>query len=408
MSIGMILKVFSDCCVCFAILGAFPAVFAHSYSLLLPALLCGAVAGMASFLKSAGKERLSRSCVLLTLPCLLMAGTFNEMLILFPVIIYTSAAVLRGQLHLEYYAYRQYFLRSLILLGALYVCLCAFSFMESLAPSEPSVIDASVTLRYSLVHLICGVVLQRQLRLGMANQSRGNHAQLAAMLGGTGAVLLGFLVAEPLLRKGATTLFQAILSLALSAIMAVLELFFSLLDQVELNTMYEEVAQRRGDIEPGFITMVASQIQQSLQEDESRSLWWIVLVAIILLVAITIMLASFRRQTIVLASEEIVTKLGTPEAVKKQSRRSARGKVRHYYREFLRMEKKRGLELKKNYTTEDILMRVSSDTNSDAASFLRQLYLQARYDTDSETTREMAEQARTALRRSRGGTNSDT
>ena len=88
---------------------------------------------------------------------------------------------------------------------------------------------------------------------------------------------------------------------------------------------------------------------------------------------------------------------------RRDSRRSNRGKVRHYYREFLKMENRRGLKLQKHYTTEDILLRISGDTDREGAAELREFYLLARYDERNDITPEQAEAAKLALRRSRGG-----
>ena len=47
MSVLMILKIFSDCCICFALLASGPVVF--SLPPLIPALICGIAAGCGCF-----------------------------------------------------------------------------------------------------------------------------------------------------------------------------------------------------------------------------------------------------------------------------------------------------------------------------------------------------------------------
>lgn len=406
MSIGILLKIFSDCCVCFAILGAFPSVIQYSYPLLWPALLCGVAAGLASFLSEKGKPVLSRLCVVIPFVSLLTVGGWLEVIILLPVLAYTVAVIFRGRLQLEYYTFRQYFLRSLLLLGALFLALSAFSFLENFAGEGESVIRAEVTLRYGIVHLLCGVILQRQLRLGMGRRGQGGVGQIAVMLGGTGVVIAGFLVAEPLLRRGATVVFKTVIGTIFGVIMAGLELFTSLLDQLEIEAMNEQVEQARGDDHLVSMGQLGEQVQQVVQNEEAgRSLWWVVLVAAVLIIAMVLMFLTFRKKSGETHSEETVNVVTLPEKGKNQPRRSNRAKVRQLYREFLRQEKKRGLLLKQDYTSEDILRRVSADTDEQAAAALRELYIQARYNDHHEISRAQVEAAKSALKKSRGGAN---
>lgn len=406
MSIALILKIFSDCCVCFAILGAFPAAFPFSYPLLLPALACALVSGLAAALHAKGRPRLSRACALLCLPALAFAPSPAEAVIILPIVVYSAAVILRGLFRLEYYSYRQYFLRSLALVGALFLVLSAFSVLEGIGGGEERIIHAGITLRYGLVHLLCGVALQRRLRLGTDSRAHGSAAQMAAMLGGTGVVICGFLAAEPLLRRGAASVFQTVMSLLLSAVLGLLELFSSLLDQVELQQMREQVAEHREDTLPSYnLGIVADQIQQNTQTaSEEPSLWWVVPVSLVLIAAMVLMLRSFRKKAAAPATEQTVSAVApTPE--KKQPRRSNRARVRQLYRDFLRQEKKRGLSLRGDYTSLDILGRVSADTDAEAAGKLREIYLRARYDENCEISRRQLDEAKAALKKSRGGAN---
>lgn len=405
MGVGMLLKVFSDCCICFAILGAFPSVIPYSYPLLWPALLCGLAAGLAAFLREKGQRVLSCLCVILPFASLLFIGERMEVLILIPVLLYTALVILRGRLQLEYYSYRQFFKRTIFLLGGLFLALSAFHFLEGLSGEEELLIHAEVTLRYTVVHLLCGVILQRQLRLGMENRGRGGAGQIAAMLGGTGVVIFGFLVAEPLLRKGASVVLKTVISAIFGVAMAGLDIFNSALDKVEIGQMNQQVQDAKNDRLPAQSTALHDMIQQNVEQEEvTRSLWWVVLVVAVLLIAMGLMFFTFRKKGGAVYSEETVAKVAVPNKGKTEPRRSNRSKIRQTYREFLRQERKRGLVLKKDYTSEDILQRVSEDTNEDAAAELRALYIYARYNETGEVTREQVEAAKTALKRARGGT----
>lgn len=404
MSIWMILKVFSDACVIFGILGAFPTAFAYSGSLLIPALLCGVGVGVAASVQDAGWGRLRWLGGILPLGWLYFAPA-GETLILLPVIGYALLVILRGQFRLEYYGYRQNFKQSLILTGALYIILSMFSYLEGISNSDIRTIEAEVTLRYGIVHLITGVILLRQLRLGLTRTAQGSRGQIAAILTGTGTVILGFLAAEPYLRKGASAVLNSLLSMVASAVMVVYNLITKLVDQIEVQQMQEQVQEIRQDSGiPAMGPVFQQMVEQVNQGSEEASNWWVFLVLVVLVIAMALMLKSFRKRGGETMTHEIVQTLNAPKQEQKDPRRSNRGKVRHYYREFLRMEKKRGLKLRKDLTTEDILRRISNDTDVAAASELRGIYIRARYNRNHDVTREQVDAAKRALKRSRGGT----
>lgn len=401
----IILKVFGDVCMCFAILDAFPGAFGHSYSLFLPAILCACGAGGAAALKEKGKERLLWLALVLPVSSLFIVRGIGEVWILLPVVAYTAVVILRGQLTLEYYSYRQYFLRSLTLLGGLYLLLSMFSFMEGIGPDEARTIFPQSTLRFGLVYLLTGVILLRQLRLGMAENCQGNRGQMIAVLGGTGLVLSGFVAAEPMLRKGVGSVFKLILTAVFSLVIYVFDLFASLLNQVELQAMNEQIQQHREEADLPVMGPVYQYIMQSARtEEEGRSYWYVILVLAVLAAAMFLMLKMFRRKTVQADAGEIVREVSPPSFGKKEPRRSNRGKVRHYYREFLKMERKRGLKFRKNMTTADILEKISPSTDTAAATELREIYLYARYNDRVEITPAQVDAARDALKRSRGGT----
>lgn len=403
MSIWMILKVFSDTCVIFSILGAFPTAFTYSYSLLIPALLCGIGVGIAAALQDAGRARLRWLGALLPLSWLYFAPA-GEKLILLPAIGYALLVIHRGLFRLEYYSYRQNFKQSLILVGAMYIILSMFSYLEGISYSDIRTIQAEVTLRYGIVHLIAGILLLRQLRLGLTRTAQGSRGQVAAILTGTGGVILGFLAAEPYLRKGASAVLNSLLSVVASGVMVVYNLITTLVDQIEVQKMQEQVQDIRQDSGiPAMGPVFQQMVEQATQGSEEPSVWWVALVLAILVIAMALMLKSFRKQGGEEMSHEIVETLNAPKQEQRESRRSNRGKVRHYYREFLRMEKKRGLKLRKDLTTEDILQRISQDTEETAAAELRSVYIRARYNKNCDITREQVEAAKSALKRSRGG-----
>ena len=207
-----------------------------------------------------------------------------------------------------------------------------------------------------------------------------------------------------MLRQGAAAVFKGILTAVFSVIMFLLNAFQSLLDNVELQAMQEQVQAHRETGDTPFMGPVVQYIQEATRSGpEEESYWWVWLVAAVAAVAMYLLLRSYRRGSNSVASPETVTALEAEDFGRRDSRRSNRGKVRHYYREFLKMERKRGMKLRKDYTTADILQRISQDTDPEGAGELRSIYLAARYDERTEITAEQAEAARLALRRSRGG-----
>lgn len=397
MSMWISVKIFSDCCVIFGILAAFPKGFPYSGLLLIPALLCAAGAGLAAFLQEHGKGRLCWLGILLPL-CSLLLAQGAQRWILLPVISYGALVILRQQFALEYYSFSASFRQSLTVVFGLYVILCMLSFLEGISESDVRTIYPDVTLRYGIVHLIVGVILQRQLRLGMENHEQGSRLQLAGMLGSTGAVIGIFLIAEPVLRKGASAVWNVVLS-AVAGVAVLISNFFESLD---FEAMQAQVKEHRANSDtPVMGTALQEMIQSARQEPETESQWWIVLLLILVAVVMVLMLRTFRKSGNPSVSQEIVEKIDIPAESRRESRRTNRGKIRHCYREYLRMEKKRGLRLRRDMTTADILERITADTNPTAASELRQLYLRARYDEKAEITREQAEAAKAALKRSR-------
>ena len=397
MSLWIFLKIFSDCCVCFGILGAFPTVFDYGPSFLIPSVLCAAGAGISAFLSDRGGKwtcligLLFPAAVSYLLPPAQYPGVI-------PVSAYCCIVILRRQFALEYYSYRLYFKRSIFLMLGLYVMLSMLAFVESMSGSEISIIHPDVTLRCAVVHLIVGIILQRQLRLGSGNAMGGRY-QIIGLLTTIALVIGVFLLAEPVLRKGAA----ALLSTALSLVLSVVMMLFNLIGGMEdAKHMYEQVNTHRGNSDTPVMGNVLSEIIQSSQTQAEEPVnWWIWLVIVLVIVVFALMLRTFRKKEAASPQVQIQESRISPRMRRNDSRRTSRGKIRHYYREYLRMEKKRGLVLKKDMTTADVLNHMTSRTNPEGAQALREIYLRARYRLSKAVTPEEAEKAKIALGKSR-------
>lgn len=399
------LKVFSDCCICFAFLGACPSLLPYSYPLALAALICGLSAGLASYFSDKGENFFSRLCTPLPLVSLLLAEGGREMFILIPVILYAAAVILRGTLQLDYYSFRRYFIRSLVLLIVMWIGVNLCNFIEDPKGIKEMLIQPGNILRYGIVHFICGITLQRQLRIGSQKHARDSRSQLLATLGGTSAVIFGFVAAEPLLRESAVKLARLLFTVLIAPIAAVIEffihLFLQVVEEVQNSELYQEALQHAEEINPAGPNTYQEMYQELIKDaPESGTPIFALLFTIIgMLTAVVLMFMVFskmRKTGDILGTERLAD---TPRRERTRFNLSPRARIRQSYRDFLKQEKRRGTKIRKDCTTEEILRRLSSGANQTAAGELRELYIRARYDETREVSRAQAEAARTALRR---------
>lgn len=402
MSAMMILKIFSDCCICFAILGSGPVKFAMP--LLLPALLCGVTAGIAAFFDRKGLDTLRRLCAALPLGCLLLAEGGAQLLILAVPAVYTASVILRGNLELEYSSYRHFFVRSLMLLGGVYVVVNIWIFLTQITNEAVFRPDAAVILRYGLVHLLCGVVLQRQLRLGVGYRAEGARRQMAMLLGTAAAIVLGFLVAEPFLRQGLGKVVRELLTLVLTPFAFLLDLAGRLIARL-MNTDKEDYDYQEFLNHWENVMMGAGQNAGQDRPHEQISIdpnaIWSVLAGVVVLVAAVLLIRSFHKRSADADAGELTGRVLAAPKKKKTPAMSNRGRVRQCYRDFLRAEKELGMKFKRSDTSQDVLSRIHARTDRPSADALRQVYLQARYDDRQNITRGQVERAKQALRGTR-------
>ena len=405
MSIAMVLKIFSDCCICFAILCAGPVEF--TVPALIPALLLGVSAGIATFLEGKGWTVLRRICGLLPFACLLLTDQLGQTFIVAVPAVYTAYVILRGNLDLEYSEFRYFFIRSMMLLGVAYIVANIWIFLTSITSEEVFRPDASVILRYGLVHVLCGVVLQRQLRLGVGNRAEGGRRQMVTLLGTAGVIVVGFLAAEPMLRKNAGAILRFVFSLIVAPFAFLGEMVVRLVSSMK-NTqkdqqIYEEFVEYWQGIMMGDRQNAGIPQEQPQRPEFDPSVLWMVLAVVLLLVAALLLLRSFRKGRTDSVPGEQVRRVTSVPKKKKTSPLSTRGRVRQLYREFLRTEKQLGMPLKPCHTSGDVLEKIHKNTDRSSADALRQVYLIARYDDRQTITRGQVEQAKRALRGTRSG-----
>ena len=406
MSMGMFWKILGDACLYFSVTGAFPTVFAHHCSFLWPALLCGAGVGIAALLSEHGKDPWRYGALLLPALSLMLAGTLLEVLLLLPLLIYTAAVVIRGEMGLEYYGYREVFQKTAIGWCVFFLVIQLLAYFETASHTNRSVVDAEAQLLYGVLHLLSGVVLLRQLRLGTEDRGRRlNHVQLICVLGGTGVVLGGVVAAERLLREQTDSLMEYVGR----ALLGIFTPLMHLLNQVSFDEDYPEateaVASTQPSTEPLPFTQMMEQYGTSaaepVTEGEPSFRWWlaVLILAVLQVLLLLFLLNILRAHPAESGTPETLEAAETQEQNKKEPRRTNRAKVRRYYRDFLKAEQKKGLKLRPDQTSADILASISHDTDARSAAQLREVYLSARYDETREVTTEQVKAAKSALKK---------
>lgn len=403
MSALIVLKVFSDCCILFAIVCAGP--ISLRIPALIPALICSVAAGLATFLEDKGRTVLRCLCALLPLCCVLLDGSVGQRILFAIPAAYTAFTILRGELALEYSEYRYFFVRTLGLLAAVYVVVGVWNYLIQTLHADVPLLNSAAILRYGMVHLLCGVVLQRQLRLGVGYRSEGGRRQIATLLGTTGVIVMGFLTAEPLLRQGFGSAVRSLFYLVMLPFLFLMDLIGDWIIKKESSDKNKKAHEAFMEHLENIGFMPGGDVQPSPppaeQETVNLDQLWMVLMAVLLLITAGLLIYSFRkRRPSVTQGQEMIRKVA-PTKKKRTRSLSNRSRVRQLYREFLRMERNLGMELKPSHTSGDVLERIHKTTNPDSAAQLRQIYLSARYDDRQNISRGQVEQAKGALKGTR-------
>ncbi len=403
MSVAVLLKIFADCCMMFSILGSGP--FPFEISLLIPAAICGLSAGASAFFENRNRTALQRLCCLLPLCSLLLAQGVAQLVILSVPAAYTAIVILRGNTMLDYASYRHYFVRSLGLLGTALTVLGLWSVFSDITKAADFGPDFSLALRYGLLYLLCGVMLQRQLRLGIEKRAEGGRRQFASLLVTALVVAAGCAVAEPMLRQSAAAVLQVVVYLLLSPLALIVMGVARLIDMLQPGEPDEEVLQQILEhwarIVRGEDMEQPPPMEAPVQSQEPNYTVWIIVAAALVVIAAVFLIRSFlRRRTYADPIRQTSQVVAAPKK-KKDPRLSNRGRVRQLYREFLKVERNLGMKLSPCDTSADVLSRIHPTTDKASAEELREVYLAARYDDRASISRSQAEKAKRALKGTR-------
>lgn len=404
MNFSVFLKVFGDLCLYFGCIGALPALFPHNVFFLWPCLICGFCGAFAAFLSDGGRSTNRYLYAALSLICLLFGQTAMEWLLLIPPVVYTLVLILRDQWDLEYFHFTASFRRILVIFG-IAVMLVHFGVLIESRSDFTRVLDSVSLLRHYLIYAVCGILLQRQLRLG--NESSGgrylNNLQLALMTGGTASLVLSIALAEKHLSSRGISLWQLLgqaIKYLLSIPLAALNYLFVLLSELQSEKMDRFKEEHYSDIEatPKMPMEEMQQLIEQTPQEEAAFPWWLAVLLLIVFTCILVLLVrslgNHRKEP---AANETVAILQPKAKEKQPPRRSNRSKVRRLYREFLKAEKRMGHKLHSHQTSQDILDTLVSENKSEA-EVLRKLYLSARYDLHADVTAQQVQRAKDALK----------
>lgn len=408
MSLWMFLKIFGDICVVYSVLGGFPTLFYHEFSLLWPAILCGMGAALATFLTEQGKGEHRFWGMVLPLLSLVLVSGFMDVLILLPALGYTLVIIMRGDLSLDYYSFREVYVRTLTGLGIFTVLVTFFGVFESMASAKVHVFDHETTIRFALLYAAAGVVLLRQLRMGSEGRSSSrilSGVQLGTLVLGIGGVTMAILALERALQKSAWSIIELLIQ-GIGFVFSLVLKFFVWLGDVlfpEGSRAPEQIVETTGAANATAAVVPPEEtVPGQTAAGEAGFPWWLALLFVVVMVIVLIyMLRTFHRNSPHAATRETVAKTAAPERKKKENRRSNRGNVRRAYREFLKSERKKGLKLRTNQTSADILEAAAPKTDAEAAARLREVYLRARYDEKAVITADDVQTAKDALRKTR-------
>lgn len=411
MMLWMFLKVFADACLCFSIAGAFPGMFPPHFSFFWPALLCGIGAAIAAMLTEQGRYELRNWAIALPLASLLLVSSFTDLLVLLPALSYTVLVIYRGDYSLEYYSFRDQYKRAVLFWSLFFMTICGLSYVESLGNVKHVSLSWDVPLMYAIFYVLCGIILLRQLRLGHSGSGTMSGRQLAMVSVGTGGAVFGIVMLERWLQENG----GSILQLIWDCILMLFGLPFVLLGQIFggiVAVMPDDVAEKienpTGESSQAVVVQPPMPTEEVVEEaveqaEKSGYPWWLAIILVaVLLVVLLLMMKALRRHSQSNRSDITVSEITAPEREKAEPRRSNRAKVRRYYREFLRSERRKGMKLSTSLTSADILGKIAKDTDLDGASQLRSIYLKARYDETCDVTPEQVKAAKAALKKSRG------
>ena len=381
MSFLMGVKIFADLCLYFGILGgAAPWFGGTDLFLLWPALLCAAGVWLAAL---GEKWPVMRFAGLIPpLASLLLANSLLDYILLAPALIYTILVLLMGRFDMRREAYHEFFFRSLLVAGALSLLVISYPLS-----------DWKTLAMFLALYLLLGVFMMRQLRLDRSDWGVRGLNLLSLLVAIAGGGVLCFAAWGALQLMGpvwdvVSGILVQILSGIVYAIVFVARLFPSL--------------KLRGPEEMKMPNMGGDKdtISEKLQEfenpttDQILTIIGIVLAVVIAAVVIWRMLRTTKKHKTIAQRLSSSERIDVPRETGSGIFASNREKVRRSYRKFMQLLRDRGAILKPSDTTLEIQSSAHFLQDTTPAHQLRQLYLAARYDEETDVSSQQVRDAK--------------
>lgn len=407
MNLSIFAKVCAELFLYYALLSGIPGLFPFTYVPVWPVLFCGAAAAIAAYVSDHGKGGVRFLCLVFPMCCLTFATTIMDGLTLIPPVIFVTVTIFRDEWDLEYFHFREFFRKSLTVLGIFLLVIFFGSMLEDSTRQRNPLLDATGALRYALGYTVIGIALQRQLRMGTDSRRAGyvSNLQLTLVSLSTGLFLLVLLGTERYLAsRGISlgTLIGEALRFVVSLPVYLLGMLITLIMGLNGDVLEEIKDSKPVETQPIATNPLPGMGEAVIPQQQEVMVtfpWWL---AVLILAALTIGLILLTRM---LRSRptgnpirETVEKLPPDAKQPRSQRRSNRQKIRKYYREYLKAEQSQGHKLKHWHTSEDIL-RENRSGSKRAAAQLRNLYLSARYDPDSPVSSQQVQKAKEALKK---------
>ena len=391
-------------------ISAFPLLFSPGYSAFAVAALCALGVSVSAFFSVRLMDKLRFLGLVSVAACLLLCRGMDDLITMLPPLLYCAAVVFRDDFGMEYYSFLDYFQKAFLSWAVGFGIIFVWGMFEStLEPDAVPSVMLETPFVLGMFFGASGVLLLRKLRIGLQSKSSASDfMQIFCVLLAFGLFVYIANSYSDAIGETVFFLFEMVIALPVMVFLAIMNGILAVVNwlgvlfpggQDFLDNMQEMVDGMQRSQNP-----LPTETQEAVESVTQSGYPWFgaVLILSVTVVGLLLLLRIFRPAGIVAAIKDKSQQL-LPEKQKPQRQgRSNRQKVRRYYRSFLKQEKLRGMRLTANHTSEDVLRSISSATDPDGASQLRQIYLQARYREDGQITQEQVRSAKNALKKSKG------
>ena len=408
MNLYVLFQVCGELFLYYALLSGIPGLFPYTFSPVWPILISGASAAIAAYLSDHGKFTVRYLCLLFPLCCLTFGQTVMDFLVLIPPVIYVAVTIFRDEWDLEYFHFREFFRKSLIVLGIFLLIIFFGAMLEDTTRQRNPLLDANGTLRYGLIYAVLGIILQRQLRMGTDSRRSKyvSNLQLTLVTLSSGLLILAILGTERYLASQGISL-GALIGEALRFVVGLPVYLLGILVTwiMGLNTdVLEEIQEAQPVETQPMATNPLPELGEAVIPQQQEIVvsfpWWLaVLILTLLTVGLILLTRMLRNRPSGSPIRETVEKLSPQTRPPRADRRSNRQKVRKLYRDYLKSEQSHGHKLTTWQTSQDILHGMRPGADRRAAASLRKIYLSARYDPDAKISPNQVQSAKEQLKK---------